>query len=324
MPHEHQWSCNTKRHESFKVFCHKVLKATQISSACVLLSLYYIHRLRSAYPAIHASIGSEVRLFTTALILANKFLDDNTFTNKTWSDVSGIPVRELNIMEVEFLSALNYNIYISHHKYFAWANQCQQHYTSIQSHQQHNRPIKVPARLSVKPTTTMSMPSSISMPAMLPSPAVKRPASHPQQRAAKRRYHVPCTPPDETIQHQPVVVHNNPPSSMSYSSSYPRTPLYTPLLQSEMHLYPTTPATSSSCCSIISSSSSSSSSTTSFCTSTPSVCQPVLSWSSSSSALASSRHNTVLASSIASAAAANVSTSTSSFLASRVRCLEIE
>lgn len=84
MPHEHQWSCNTKRHESFKVFCHKVLKATQISSACVLLSLYYIHRLRSAYPAIHASIGSEVRLFTTALILANKFLDDNTFTNKVY------------------------------------------------------------------------------------------------------------------------------------------------------------------------------------------------------------------------------------------------
>jgi hypothetical protein len=27
-------------------------------------------------------MGSEVRLFTTALVLANKFLDDNTFTNK--------------------------------------------------------------------------------------------------------------------------------------------------------------------------------------------------------------------------------------------------
>lgn len=89
-PHQqHQWSStSTKRHESFKVFCHKVLKATQISSACVLLSLYYIHRLRSAYPAIHASIGSEVRLFTTALILANKFLDDNTFTNKVKTSIS--------------------------------------------------------------------------------------------------------------------------------------------------------------------------------------------------------------------------------------------
>lgn len=73
---------NAKRYATFKLFCHKVLKATQISCACVLLALYYIHRLRSAYPFIRASIGSEIRLFTTALILANKFLDDNTFTNK--------------------------------------------------------------------------------------------------------------------------------------------------------------------------------------------------------------------------------------------------
>ena len=77
-----QPSVTAKRYATFKMFCQKVLKATQISCACVLLALYYIHRLRSAYPSIRASIGSEVRLFTTALILANKFLDDNTFTNK--------------------------------------------------------------------------------------------------------------------------------------------------------------------------------------------------------------------------------------------------
>ncbi|KAI9323159.1 cyclin-domain-containing protein, partial [Dichotomocladium elegans] len=115
---------NAKRYTTFKVFCQKILKATQISCACVLLALYYIHRLHSAYPSIRASIGSEARLFTTALILANKFLDDNTFTNKTWSDVSNIPVRELNIMEMEFLSALNYNIYLHHTQFFAWVAQC--------------------------------------------------------------------------------------------------------------------------------------------------------------------------------------------------------
>lgn len=48
----------------------------------MLLALYYIFQLRAAYPNIQANMGSEVRLFTTALILANKFLDDNTFTNK--------------------------------------------------------------------------------------------------------------------------------------------------------------------------------------------------------------------------------------------------
>ncbi|KAI8328152.1 cyclin-domain-containing protein [Chlamydoabsidia padenii] len=110
----------------FQQFCHKLIKATRISCACVVLALYYIHRLRLAYPYIHASMGSEIRLFTTALVLANKYLDDNTFTNKTWSEVSSIPTTELNIMEMEFLSALHYNIHVPDDQYFQWVGQCQQ------------------------------------------------------------------------------------------------------------------------------------------------------------------------------------------------------
>lgn len=74
------------RYTTFKLFCQKLLKSTQISSTYVLLALYYIYRLRAAYPSIRGSMGSEVRLFTTALVLANKFLDDNTFTNKASTD----------------------------------------------------------------------------------------------------------------------------------------------------------------------------------------------------------------------------------------------
>lgn len=115
-----------KRHLTFKLYVQKILKATQISCTCMILALYYIQKLRSAYPLIHASIGSEVRLFTTALVLANKYLDDNTFTNKTWSEVSSIPVNELNIMEMEFLSALNYTLHLPQDGFYAWVNQCQQ------------------------------------------------------------------------------------------------------------------------------------------------------------------------------------------------------
>lgn len=70
------------RSTTFKLFCQNILRTTQISSSCVLIALFYIYRLRFAYPTIRGSAGSEIRLFTTALILANKFLDDNTFTNK--------------------------------------------------------------------------------------------------------------------------------------------------------------------------------------------------------------------------------------------------
>ncbi|KAI8077918.1 cyclin-domain-containing protein [Gilbertella persicaria] len=115
-----------KRHLTFKLYVQKVLKATQISCTCMILALYYIQKLRAAYPSIHASIGSEVRLFTTALVLANKYLDDNTFTNKTWSEVSSISISELNIMEMEFLSALDYHLHLPQDEFYSWVNQCQQ------------------------------------------------------------------------------------------------------------------------------------------------------------------------------------------------------
>ncbi|CAO3700735.1 unnamed protein product [Rhizopus stolonifer] len=118
------WALN-KRHTAFKQFIHRVLKATQISSTCIIVALYYVQRLRSAYPNMQASTGSEVRLFTTALVLANKYLEDSTFTNKTWSSVSGIPVKELNIMEMEFLSELDFNICIPQAQFYQWVMQCQ-------------------------------------------------------------------------------------------------------------------------------------------------------------------------------------------------------
>ncbi|KAI8971560.1 cyclin-domain-containing protein [Mycotypha africana] len=117
---------SSQRSNAFRLFCQNVMKATQVSNSCVLVALYYIYRLRFAYPSIKGSIGSEIRLFTTALILANKFLDDNTFTNKTWSEVSSVPLYELNIMEMEFLTALEYKICIQQAQFYSWASQCQQ------------------------------------------------------------------------------------------------------------------------------------------------------------------------------------------------------
>lgn len=131
----------TNRSNTFRLFCQNIIKSTQISSPCILVALLYIYKLRFAYPSIRGSMGSEVRLFTTALILANKFLDDNTFTNKTWSEVSSVPLNELNIMEMEFLSALHYKTCIHHAQFFSWAAQCQQWMSQLLYNKQMHRKI---------------------------------------------------------------------------------------------------------------------------------------------------------------------------------------
>ncbi|KAI8097808.1 uncharacterized protein B0P05DRAFT_582796 [Gilbertella persicaria] len=94
--------------------------STQLSESVVLLSLKYIAMLLQNNPHIQGADGSEYRLFTVALMLANKFLDDNTFTNKTWSEVSGMKVTDLNIMELEFLDVLRFELTIRKEEYERW------------------------------------------------------------------------------------------------------------------------------------------------------------------------------------------------------------
>lgn len=55
-----------------------------------------------------------------SLLTRDLVLDDNTYTNKTWAEVSGISVQEIHIMEVEFLSNMRYTLYASEAEWKAW------------------------------------------------------------------------------------------------------------------------------------------------------------------------------------------------------------
>jgi len=98
---------------SFRKWVLQVLSATRLPSATILLSLNYLTvRLRDHPP--HPSSASEnqiYRLLAVAMILGSKFLDDNTFINRSWSDVSGIRVSELNELEMEWLRAIDFTLH---------------------------------------------------------------------------------------------------------------------------------------------------------------------------------------------------------------------
>ena len=47
-------------------------------------------------------------------------LDDDTYTNKTWAEVSGISVQEIHVMEVEFLSNMRYSLFTSKEQWEDW------------------------------------------------------------------------------------------------------------------------------------------------------------------------------------------------------------
>ncbi|KAI5807093.1 hypothetical protein EDC01DRAFT_609031 [Geopyxis carbonaria] len=104
----------------FRKWVTTILATTQVSQNVVLLALLFVYRLKKLNPQVQGKPGSEFRLFTVALMLGNKFLDDNTYTNKTWAEVSGINVQEIHIMEVEFLSNMRYSLYVGEAEWREW------------------------------------------------------------------------------------------------------------------------------------------------------------------------------------------------------------
>lgn len=106
----------------FEFFICNILRRTGLSSIVLLLALKYIHKLRTAYPTVSPTAGAEYRLFSVAMILANKYLDDKTFTNKTWATLTAMSINEVNIMEREFLSILNFDLTVNEREFVGWIN----------------------------------------------------------------------------------------------------------------------------------------------------------------------------------------------------------
>lgn len=103
----------TQSPPSFRKWVHQVLTATRLPSATILLSLHYLNDRMTRWPeSIRFGDNQVYRLLAVSLILGSKFLDDNTFINRSWSDVTAIKVAELNALEKEWLELLGWHLHI--------------------------------------------------------------------------------------------------------------------------------------------------------------------------------------------------------------------
>ncbi|KAM0790710.1 hypothetical protein ACM66B_004566 [Microbotryomycetes sp. NB124-2] len=108
-----------KPSDRFLKFMHDVLTTTQVSHSIVLLALLYSSRLKLRNE-ISGAPGSEFRSSVVALMIANKVLDDNTYTAKTWCEVSGLTLAPLIAGEQEFLRGLDWQLHVSERDFQAW------------------------------------------------------------------------------------------------------------------------------------------------------------------------------------------------------------
>ncbi|KAK2603849.1 cyclin-like protein [Conoideocrella luteorostrata] len=101
---------------SFRKFVTQILTSTRLPSTTILLGMNYLAKRINATKgqgSYKSSEGQVWRYLTVSLLLGSKFLDDNTFQNRSWSEVSGIAVSELNSLEFDWVQAMGWRLYVN-------------------------------------------------------------------------------------------------------------------------------------------------------------------------------------------------------------------
>jgi len=141
---------------------HSMLLSTLLQPSAIFLAVWYIVRLPVFFGPVNfdhehhrkeirfraellgeAHLGFDrdtfetyapFRLILLGCMLANKWLDDHTFSNKTWHTISNVPIQNLNKLESLALDIFRYDLSVSTHEWTDWLSHLLSYHSSLNSH----------------------------------------------------------------------------------------------------------------------------------------------------------------------------------------------
>ena len=88
--------------------------ARSVGCRSLVISMMYLYRLKDKKKADFFITKFNVhRLFAVCTLLAAKFSEDYIVANSYWSEVSGIPMNELNDIEELFCNFMQFNFFVT-------------------------------------------------------------------------------------------------------------------------------------------------------------------------------------------------------------------
>ncbi|CCF60582.1 hypothetical protein KAFR_0K02280 [Kazachstania africana CBS 2517] len=110
--------------DKIRTFITEVLKRSKSNKHVAVLASFYFQKLHGLNSKdIPEFAKCPKRIFLVCLILAHKFSNDVTFSNKSWSLISGLKSKDLSVMERFCLNQLNYDLFIKPTVLTDWENE---------------------------------------------------------------------------------------------------------------------------------------------------------------------------------------------------------
>ncbi|WJX85922.1 Cyclin-U4-1 [Trifolium repens] len=98
---------------SIQSYLERIFKYANCSSSCIIVAYIYLDRFTQLQPSLPINSFNVHRLLITSVMVAAKFMDDVCYNNAYYAKVGGIPKTEMNVLELDFLFGVGFNLNVT-------------------------------------------------------------------------------------------------------------------------------------------------------------------------------------------------------------------
>ena len=112
------FSSHKKPKISILDYINRIIKYTYVEKSSLIVSLIYLDRI--CQNDILLTDYNIHRLLFISIIISIKMNEDRVYANDYYAQVAGVPLKELNNIESEFLVLNNFNFFVSEEEYLKY------------------------------------------------------------------------------------------------------------------------------------------------------------------------------------------------------------
>ncbi|KAH6773827.1 cyclin p4 [Perilla frutescens var. hirtella] len=98
---------------SIRCYMERIFKYANCSPSCVVVAYIYLDRFVQKQPLLPLNSFNVHRLLIAGVLVSAKFMDDIYYNNAYYAKVGGISTAEMNMLEVDFLFGLGFQLNVS-------------------------------------------------------------------------------------------------------------------------------------------------------------------------------------------------------------------
>ncbi|XWS51552.1 hypothetical protein CRYUN_Cryun12cG0186300 [Craigia yunnanensis] len=98
---------------SIRSYLERIFKYANCSPSCFVVAYVYLDRFVQMQPSLPINSFNVHRLLITSVLVSAKFMDDIYYNNAYYAKVGGISIVEMNLLEVDFLFGLGFQLNVT-------------------------------------------------------------------------------------------------------------------------------------------------------------------------------------------------------------------